>query len=91
MATKARNYRSKSHGNTFRVPQASGIKHKKKKSTNTTRGRSRMAISTAPNISGSGRVDMLTHPVAIARAAAVATGASGYWHTACTLYVEVWD
>ena len=30
MATKARNYRSKSHGNTFRVPQASGIKHKKK-------------------------------------------------------------
>ena len=36
-----------------------------------------MAISTAPILSGSGRVDMLTRPVAAARAA-VATGASGY-------------
>ena len=30
-----------------------------------------------PDLSGSGRVDMLTRPVAAARAAAVATGASG--------------
>ena len=40
------------------------------------RGRLREAISTAPDLSGSGRVDMLTRPVAAARAA-VATGASG--------------
>ena len=40
------------------------------------RGRLRVAISTAPDLSGSGRVDMLTCPVAAARAA-VATGASG--------------
>ena len=38
------------------------------------------AISTAPDLSGSGRVDMLTRPVAAARAA-VATGASGYIET----------
>ena len=40
----------------------------------------RVAISTVPDLSGSGRVDMLTRPVAAARAAvatAVATGASG--------------
>ena len=40
-----------------------------------------MAISTAPHLPGiarlSGRVDLLTRPVAAARAAAVATGASG--------------
>ena len=38
-----------------------------------------MSISTAPDLSGSGRVDMLTRPVAAAaaRAAAVATGAWG--------------
>ena len=36
----------------------------------------RVAISTAPYLSGSGRVDMLTRPVEAARAA-VATGASG--------------
>ena len=35
----------------------------------------RAAISTAPGFSGSGRVDILTRPVAVARAA-VATGAS---------------
>ena len=35
-----------------------------------------MAISTVPDLSGSGRVDMLTSPVAAARAA-VATGAWG--------------
>ena len=34
-------------------------------------------ISTAPDLSGLGRVDMLTHPVAAARAAVVATGALG--------------
>ena len=39
-----------------------------------------MAISTASDLSGSGRVDMLTRPVAAAFAA-VATGASGYIHT----------
>ena len=33
----------------------------------------RVAISTVPDLSGSGRVDMLTSPVAAARAA-VATG-----------------
>ena len=36
----------------------------------------RVAISTVPDLSGSGRVDMLTRPVAAARAA-VATGALG--------------
>ena len=36
----------------------------------------RVAISTAPDLSGSGRVDKLTRPAALARAA-VATGASG--------------
>ena len=36
-----------------------------------------MAISTVPDLSGSGRVDMLTRPVALPRAAVVATGASG--------------
>ena len=40
------------------------------------RGRLRVAISTAPDVSESGRVDMLTRPVAAARSA-VATGASG--------------
>ena len=35
----------------------------------------RVAISTEPDPSGSGRVDMLTSPVAAARAAVVATGA----------------
>ena len=40
------------------------------------RGHLRVAISTAPDISRSGRVDMLTRPVAESRAA-VATGASG--------------
>ena len=39
-------------------------------------GRLRVAISTAPDPSGSGRVDMLTRSVAAARSA-VATGASG--------------
>ena len=34
-----------------------------------------MAISTVPDPSGSGRVDMLTSPVAAARAAGGATGA----------------
>ena len=38
------------------------------------RGHLRLAISTVPDPSGSGRVDMLTSPVAAARAA-VATGA----------------
>ena len=40
------------------------------------RGRLRVAISTESDLSGSGRVDMLTYPVAAARAA-VATRASG--------------
>ena len=44
--------------------------------TTTRRGRLRVTISTAPDLSGSGLVDMLTCPVAAARAA-VATGASG--------------
>ena len=35
-----------------------------------------MAVFTAPDLSGSGRVDMPTRPVAAA-SAAVATGASG--------------
>ena len=39
------------------------------------RGHVQVAISTAPDLSGSGRVDMLTLPVAAARAA-VATGAT---------------
>ena len=39
-----------------------------------------MAISTAPDLSGSGRVDMLTCPEALARAA-VAKGASGLIET----------
>ena len=38
--------------------------------------RKRVAASTAPNLSGSGRADMLRRPAATARAA-VATGASG--------------
>ena len=51
-----------------------------------------MAISTAPDLSGSGRVDMLTGPVAAARAA-VATGAwveSKHMYLIHT-YVEVWE
>ena len=40
------------------------------------RGRLRVAISTVPDLSGSGRVDMPTRPVALAQAA-VATGVSG--------------
>ena len=42
--------------------------------------RLRLAISTAPDLSGSGRVDMLMRPVALARAA-VASGASGETET----------
>ena len=45
-----------------------------------------MAISTAPDFSGSGRVDKLKRPVAAARVA-VATGASGLnSHTTCIRY-----
>ena len=44
------------------------------KHTKGNRGRLRVAISTMSDPSGSGRVDMLTSPVAAARAA-VATGA----------------
>ena len=46
--------------------------------SHTTRGggRLRVATFTAPDLSGSGRVDMLTRPAAAARDA-VATGASG--------------
>ena len=54
-----------------------------------------MAISTAQDLSGSGRVDMLTRPVAAAQAA-VAMGASGLTDTrhvrvSDTRYVEVWE
>ena len=45
-----------------------------------------MAISTAPDLSGSGRVDMLTCPVATARAD-VATGASDLIDTHMYVYI----
>ena len=48
----------------------------RKSQTTRRRGRLRVAIFTVLDISGSGRVDTLTRPVAAARAA-VATGASG--------------
>ena len=41
------------------------------------KGALRVTTSTAPDLSGSGRVDMLTRPVPLERAADVATGASG--------------
>ena len=44
-----------------------------------------MIISPAPDLSGSGRVDMPTRPVALA-GAAVATGASGYIDTRQIFY-----
>ena len=46
-----------------------------------------LAISTAPDLSGSGRVDMPTRPVAAARAA-VATGASGSIDTRDLFYTS---
>ena len=46
----------------------------RKSHTTRRRGYLRVAISTVPDPSGSGRVDMVTNPVAAARAA-VATGA----------------
>ena len=55
--------------------------------TNRGRGRLRVAISTAPDLSGSGGADMLTRTVTAARAA-VAKGASGYIDTHIP---DVWE
>ena len=50
-----------------------------------------MATSTAPDLSGSGRVDLTTRPVAAVRAA-VANGSVGLnCHTTFILYVETWE
>ena len=61
----------------------------RKSHTTRRRGRLRAAISTAPDLSGSGRVDMLTCPAAAARAA-VATGASGEIDTRYVSYTRKW-
>ena len=60
--------------NIFRVKTTTSRSSSRKSHTTQRRGHLRVAISTVPDPSGSGRVDLLTSPVAAARAA-VATGA----------------
>ena len=58
----------------FALLTARNLRHLRKFHTTRRRGHLRVAISTVSDPSGSGRVDMLTGPVAAARAV-VATGA----------------
>ena len=63
-----RNMEAWKHGNAPTTVDKRQIKKACKSHTSRRRGRLREAISTAPDLSGSGRVDMLTRPVAAARA-----------------------